>query len=150
MKKLIYLLLMLTLVFSCSKPSTPEENRLDIVIEHLKDHYKNPEYKFEITDSLGNVGGFTKDDKYYLAERNNNEYYYYNEKGDKVKGYVYMITENIIDEKENCILREGTIKIIILSEDNEIVWCGTDYPQNGCKGECINKFTNLSKCKFEQ
>ena len=150
MKKLIYLLLMLTLIFSCSKPSTPEENKLDIVIEHLKDHYKNPEYKFEITDSLDNVRGFTKDDKYYLAERNNNEFYYYNEKGDKVKGYVYMITENIIDEKENCLVNEGNIKIIILSEDNEIVWCGSDYPQNRCKGEGTNKFTNLSKCKFEQ
>lgn len=148
MKKLIYFLLTLTLIFSCSNPNTPKQTRLNIVIEHLKDHYKIPENEFK-TDSLGNVGGFIKDNKYYLAEYNDNEFYYYNEKGDKVKGYVYMITENIIDKKEECFLCEGTIKIIILSEDNEIVWCGSNYPQNGCEGECTNKFTNLSKCGYE-
>lgn len=149
MKKLIYFLLVLTLIFSCSKPLTPEQIRFQIVIEHLKDHYKNSEYKFEITDST-QIGGFIKNDKYYLIEYNDNTYYYYNEKGDKVRGYVYMITENIIDKKVNCFVQEGIIKIIILSEDNEIVWCGTDYPgTKWCTGECTRKITNSYKCGYE-
>ena len=148
MKKLIYFLLILTLIFSCSKPLTPEQIRFQTVIEHLKDHYKEPNYTYIYEDSLKQLIGFSKDKKYYIPSENHNTYYYYNEKGDKVKGYVYIITENIIDEKENYFVQEEIIKIIILSEDNEIVWCGTDYP--GIRwGECTRKITNSYKCGYE-
>ena len=146
MKKLIYLLLMLTLVFSCSKPSTPEQTRFQTVIEHLKDHYPESEYMYLYEDSTKQLVGFRKDkENMFFPSENNNTYYYYNEKGDKVKGYVFMVNRYAEDH----LVDDPYVKIIILSEDNEVVWCGTDYPKNGCTGECTKKITNLDKCNFD-
>lgn len=155
MKKLIYLLLMLTLVFSCSKQRTPELARYEIVIEHLKEHYKESEYTYLYSDSIKMVYGFvkganqdTKDANFYTPAYLNGIYYYYNEKGDKVNGYVFEVHD--VNYKDTIFGLEDYIKVIILSKDNEIVWCGSDYPNKDCTGECIKKITNLDKCYFEE
>ena len=150
MKQIIYFLLVLTLLISCGKQSTPEEIRFNAVIEHLKDHYKSPEYEALIEDSTKIQRGFENGKNLIIVDENRNSYYYYNEKGDKVKGYVYLVKPYTLNKKTNSYENnENYIKIVIVSENNEVVWCGTDYPSDGCEGECTNKFTNLDKCNFE-
>ena len=155
MKKLIYFLLMLTLVFSCSKPLTPEQTRFQVVLEHLKEHYKESEYTYLYNDSTKELYGFVKGVNQDTKDANfisplcytDKSYCYYTEKGDQANGYIFEVYE--VNPKDSLFELGDYLKVIILSEDNEVVWCGTDYPHKGCTGECVKKITNLEKCGFK-
>lgn len=128
-------------------PVMPEFKRALVVQKHLRQHYPEDEFnRSELSeDSL---------DSYYVAysykvlnEHNHHDaiiitpnhynYYYINKKGEKVQGYAYII-------EDNKLMRGGAdySRVIILSKDNKVVYCGTEYPSSYLGPEHIGECTN--------